>query len=265
MLKYLFLVFILVGCSNEEISKQKEYFETKDEKHLLVKAANLYSLGKKNEALLIYDSILKINNKNLNALREKAIIEAQIGNFNNTEKDLLKVLSINSKDSLVLKNLAYLNFNKKNYKKSFEYLNRIPNEEKSDEDYFICGYIEFINKNYKESLNYYEKIENEKIFNDVVFFESYLDNLKKIKNVKDFSLLKIEKKVINSRLNTIKLSQYYSQFLKRDDLAEKILKNYLTLNRIDDEVVNELIKLYYKNGDKEKVKKASNLISKDYR
>ncbi|MGL5902824.1 MAG: tetratricopeptide repeat protein, partial [Cetobacterium sp.] len=160
MLKYLFLVFILIGCSNKESLKQTEYFETKNEKYLLVKAANLYSLGKKNEALLIYDDILVINSKNLNALREKAIIEAQIGDLNNAEKDLLQILSINPKDSLVLKNLAYLNFNKKTYKKSFEYLNKIPNEDKSDKDYFILGYIEFINKNYKDSLKFYEKIKN---------------------------------------------------------------------------------------------------------
>ncbi|MGL4976702.1 MAG: tetratricopeptide repeat protein, partial [Cetobacterium sp.] len=219
----------------------------------------------KNEALLIYEAILKINNENLDASREKAIIEGQIGDYDSAEKDLLKVLSINPKDSLILKNLAYLNFNKKNYKKSFEYLNKIPTEDKSDKDYFISGYIEFLNKNYKNSIKYYEKIESEEIFNNEVFFESYLENFKKMKEVKISSLLIFETKVINNKKNTIKLSQFYTEFLKRDDLAEKILKNYLTVNNMDNDIVNILIKLYYKNGDKEKVKKASNLISKNYR
>jgi tetratricopeptide (TPR) repeat protein len=262
MFKYLFLIFIFVGCSSNDALRKVNNYETREEKYLLLKGANLYSIGKKSEALLIYEQVLKINNKNIVALREKATIEGQLGDSNKAEKDLLQVLSLYPKDNLTLKNLGYLNFNKKNYKKSVEYLERVPLDSREDQDYFILGYSEFLNGKYKKSLNYYEKIENEAIFNDELFFDSYLKNLEKIKNLKVESLFKIENKIKKSKINTLKLSNFYKEFFKRDDLSERVLKNYLTNNKIDKDILNELIKLYYKNGDKEKVKKASNLISK---
>ena len=70
MWKYLFLVFVLIGCSNSKVVKTTKNLETKNEKYLLLKGANLYSLGKKSEALDIYEEILKINSKNSVALRE---------------------------------------------------------------------------------------------------------------------------------------------------------------------------------------------------
>ncbi|MGL4999989.1 MAG: tetratricopeptide repeat protein [Cetobacterium sp.] len=262
MFKYLFLVFILIGCSNTDTLKVSKKSETKEEKYLLLKGANLYSSGKKSEALLVYEEILKINSKNIVALREKAIVEGQLGNIDKAEKNLLQVLALYPKDNLALKNLAYLNFNKKKYKKSLEYLEQIPLDFRVDQDYFMLGYINFLNKKYKISINYYENIENESIFDNILFFESYLKNLEKVEKLKIESFLTIENKVKNSKSNTLKLSNFYMTSLKRDDLSERVLKNYLTNNNIDKEVINALIKLYYKNGDKEKVKKASNLISK---
>ena len=43
MWKYLFLVFVLIGCSNSEVVKTTKNLETKNEKYLLLKGANLYS------------------------------------------------------------------------------------------------------------------------------------------------------------------------------------------------------------------------------
>ncbi|MGL6065719.1 MAG: tetratricopeptide repeat protein [Cetobacterium sp.] len=262
MLKYLFLVFIFIGCSNTNTQKILKNSETKEEKYLLLKGANLYSSGKKSEALIIYEEILKINNTNVVALREKAIVEGQLGNTNKAEKDLLQVLLLSPKDSLTLKNLGYLNFNKKNYKKAIEYLECLPLDVRNDKDYLILGYSEFSNKKYENSLKYYEKIQDEFIFNNNLFFESYLKNFEKLKKIKIESFLVIEDKIKKNKSNTLKLSDFYTVFLKRDDLSERVLKNYLTNNKIDKEVVNQLIKLYYKNGEKEKAKKASNLISK---
>ena len=241
MYKYLFLVFIFIGCSNRKLVENTTNSGTKDEKYLMLKGANLYSLGKKSEALSTYEEILKINSRNSEALREKAIIEGQFGNKNQAEKDLIEALKLNPKDNLTLKNLVYLNFEKK-------------------KDYFILGYIEFINGNFLNSLKYYEYIEDEEIFNNSLFFDSYLNNLKKIEIFDNDIFFKIENRVKNNKNNTIKLSDFYSVSLKNDELSERVLKNYLTYNKIDRDIVNKLIKLYYKNGDKEKVKKALNLI-----
>ena len=236
MWKYLFLVFVLIGCSNSEVVTTTKNLETKNEKYLLLKGANLYSLGKKSEALEIYEEILKINGKNSVALREKAIIEGQLGNIVQAEKD-----------NLTLKNLGYLNFEKRDYGKSSKYLKSVSKDFMNDQDYFILGYIEFLNGNYLNSLKYYEYVEDDEIFNNSLFFDSYLNNLKRVDSLKKDSYLKIENKIKYNKVNTIKLSNFYSLSLE-------------TYNDIDKEVVEKLINIYYKNGDKVKEKEALNLI-----
>ena len=260
MWKYLFLVFVLIGCSNSEVVKTTKNLETKNEKYLLLKGANLYSLGRKSEALEIYEEILKVNSKNSIALREKAIIEGQLGNIVQAEKDLNNALAINPKDNLTLKNLGYLNFEKRDYSKSSKYLKSVSKDFMNDQDYFILGYIEFLNGNYLNSLKYYEYVEDDEIFNNSLFFDSYLNNLKKIDSLKKDSYLKIENKIKYNKINTIKLSNFYSLSLNKDDYSERVLKNYLTYNDIDKDVVEKLINIYYRNGDKVKEKEALNLI-----
>lgn len=260
MRKYLFLVFVLIGCSSSEVVKTGKNLETKNEKYLLLKGANLYSLGRKGEVLEIYEEILKINSKNSIALREKAIIEGQLGNITQAEQDLTNALLLNPKDYLTLKNLSYLNFEKRNYSKSSKYLKSVPKDFMDDQDYFILGYIEFLNGNYLNSLKYYENIEDDEIFNNSLFFDSYLNNLERIDNLKKDSYLKIEDKIKYSKVNTIKLSNFYSLLLRKDEYSERVLKNYLVYNEIDRDIVEKLISIYYKNGNKIKEKEALNLI-----
>lgn len=260
MRKYLFLVFVLIGCSSSEVVKTGKNLETKNEKYLLLKGANLYSLGRKGEALEVYEEILKINSKNSIALREKAIIEGQLGNIAQAEQDLTNALLLNPKDYLTLKNLSYLNFEKRNYSKSSKYLKSVPKDFMDDQDYFILGYIEFLNGNYLNSLKYYENIEDDEIFNNSLFFDSYLNNLERIDNLKKDSYLKIEDKIKYSKVNTIKLSNFYSLLLRKDEYSERVLKNYLVYNEIDRDIVEKLISIYYKNGNKIKEKEALNLI-----
>lgn len=260
MWKYLFLVFVLIGCSNNTVVETTENLEVKNEKYLLLKGANLYSLGKKNEALKIYEEILKINSKNSVALREKAIIEGQLGNMAQAEKDLNSALILNPKDSLILKNLGYLNFEKKDYIKSSKYLKSVSKDFMNDQDYFILGYIEFLNGNYLNSLKYYEHVEDEEIFNNSLFFDSYLNNLQKVDNLKKDSYLKIENKIKYNKTNTMKLSNFYTLSLEEDGYSERVLKNYLTYNEIDKEIVEKLINIYCKDGDKAREKEALNLI-----
>ncbi|MDX8336241.1 MULTISPECIES: tetratricopeptide repeat protein [Cetobacterium] len=261
MWKYLFLVFILVGCSNNSVIKTTKQTKQKDEKYLLLKGANLYSLNKKSEALKVYQQVLKLNKQNQIALREKAIIEAQLGNINQAEKDLELALKIDSTDNLILKNLAYLNFEKKNYNKSSEYLNRISLDFRNDQDYYILGYIEFINKNYVNSLKYYEYVNSEEIFNKTLFFESYLKNLKQLKITSENSYLKLEDKIKYNKKNTIKLVEYYETNFINTNFSERVLKNYLVYNEVDIDIINKLASIYDKNGNKENYKKVLNLIS----
>ena len=50
-------------------------------------------------------------------------------------------------------------------------------------------------------------------------------------------------KIKYNKVNTIKLSNFYSLSLEKDDYSERVLKNYLTYNDIDKEVVEKLINI----------------------
>lgn len=263
MYKILFFTLILISCSSNNINTKTEKVVKSNEKYLLLKGANLYSNGKKDEALQIYKEILKINSSNIIALREKAIVEAELGNYSNAEKDLEQVLKLSGKDELALKNLGYLNFKKKNYPKSLEYLTSVPEYIKSNQDYAILGYISYLKKDYISSIKYYEKVEDIKIFNDTLFFNSYLENFSNIDNTayKNLSFVKLENKVKYNKNNTIILAKFYSDFLKREDLAENILKSYLLYNELDNDILNNLAQIYKENNQGEKLRRALELIS----
>src|SRR5574344_1136943 len=97
---YIFLLTVLMGCST--VNKVDS-----NEKYLILKGANLSFAGEKSEALKMYEKALEINPKNIMALREKGVIEAQLDNMDIAEIDLKKVLEIDSKDSIALRNLGY--------------------------------------------------------------------------------------------------------------------------------------------------------------
>ncbi|WP_297596460.1 hypothetical protein [uncultured Cetobacterium sp.] len=253
---YLFFMFILIGCSSLEKS------ESSNEKYLVLKGANLYSVGKKSEALKMYEDALKLNPQNLVALREKGIILAQLENLKAGEKNLDLVFKKNPNDIIVLKNLAYICFKKKEYSKSFEYLEKIPNDLKSDQDYLMLAYIQYLNRNYKDSLINYNLIKNDIMYSNSLFFESYLEVLEEeydqVTQVK--ILLLIEEKIVYSQKNTIVLFNFYKNSLKRYELAEKVMKNYLTHNSLNNEILQKLSNLYSDMGKKEESLKTLNLI-----
>lgn len=260
MWRYMIWMIIFVGCSNNQIQISKN-LNIDTEKYLLVKSANLYSNGKKQDALNLYDEILKKDKKNVIALREKGIIEAQLGNYNRAMQDLEKALFLSPKDSMILKNLAYLEFRKKNYNKSFDYMNSVSKELLTDDDYFILGYIEYEKHNYKKTIKIYEQLNDSKILNNKLYLVSYLNSIKFSNSLKNERFLKIEQQIIHNKYNMIYLADFYENYLKNTDFSEKVLKKYLINNDLDADILQKLAKIYYKNGDKTQGDKALKLIS----
>ncbi|MBC2850551.1 hypothetical protein H5J22_03725 [Cetobacterium sp. 8H] len=254
---YLFLMLSLVGCNNLDRS------EKSNEKYLVLKGANLYSSGKKSEALKMYSNALKLNPQNLVALREKGIILAQLGDLKLGQENLEKVLKANPNDTIVLKNLAYISFKKKDYSKSFNYLEKIPTDLKSNQDYLMLGYIFYLKKDYVKSLKKYSLITNNIIYSDSIFFDSYLKVLEDQynKTIQIQILLLVEDKIVYSKTNTLILFEYYKNNLKEYKLAERVMKNYLTYNNLNNEILKKLSKLYDEIGEKEESLKTLNLIS----
>ncbi|MEG2436981.1 MAG: hypothetical protein RSB17_02295 [Cetobacterium sp.] len=237
--------------------------ERSNEKYLVLKGANLYSSGKKSEALKMYTDALKLNPQNLIALREKGIILAQLGDLKLGQKNLEKVLKVNPNDTIVLKNLAYISFKKKDYSKSFNYLEKIPADLKSSQDYLMLGYIFYLKKDYSRSLKNYNLISNNIIYSDAIFFDSYLKVLEVECNkpIQIEVLLLVEDRIIYSKTNTLILFEYYKNNLKEYKLAERVMKNYLTYNNLNNEILEKLSKLYDEIGEKEQSLKTLKLIS----
>lgn len=256
MLKCFLLIFLLVGCSNIEK-------DTKKDNYKLLKALNLYSKGEKSRALYVYQEILKENPKNVTALREAGIINAQLGNLDESERYLNKAYEEDEKDEIVLKNLGLLYFTKGNYKKSLKILNKIPNDLKDSKDYALIGYNLYKEKRYEEALENYSKASEKEILENKIFFLSYTESLKNIKNLEKTNkyMENIEKNIGNNKENTIILATLYDENLKNYKKSEQILKQYLSKNSLDNDILYRLYKLYGKIGEKEKSERVLELIS----
>lgn len=256
MLKYLLLIFLLIGCSNIEKGKENENYE-------LLKALNLYSNGEKSKALYVYQDILKENPKNVTALREAGIINAQLGNLDESEKYLNKAYQLNMRDEVVLKNLGLLYFIKENYSKSLKILNKIPNDLKDSKDYTLIGYNLYKEKRYEKALENYSKASGKELLENKIFFLSYIDSLKNIKNLEKSNKYteNIENNIGNNKENTIILATFYDENLKNYKKSEQILKQYLSKNSLDNDILYRLYKLYVKIGKKEKSERVFKLIS----
>lgn len=256
MLKYLLLIFLLIGCSNIEKNKTTNNYK-------LLKALNLYSKGEKSKALYVYQEILKENPENIIALREAGIINAQLGNLDESERYLNKAYQEDEKDEVVLKNLGLLYFTKENYSKSLKILNKIPNDLKDSKDYTLIGYNLYKEKKYEEAVKNYSKVSGKEIIENKIFFLSYIESLKNIKNSEEISkyMINIENNIGNNKENTIILATFYDENLKNYKKSEQILKQYLSKNALDDDILYRLYKLYAKIGEKEKSKRVFELIS----
>lgn len=269
MIKYLFLLFLMIGCSNNDIQlKNKDMSRDEKKQYFILKGANLYSKGKIDEALENYQMVLKLDSKELIALREIGIIFADKGELETAREYLLKALKRNSSDLYTLRNLGYLEFKEQNIEESFKYLEKIKTNQRESQELFIIGYYYYMKENYKKSLEFYQQIIEESFYSNSLFFDSYLKVIESSKKNQRNLLRQLEFYSIDKKENIIKIAKFYSENLKDRKEAIEVLKRFIGNNYVDKEILQLLEKEYRKikdfnNSDKIKKMLKSKSFSKN--
>lgn len=261
MIKWIIPLFIFFGCSNVDINKYK-----KDDEYSLLKGINLYSQGKNREALTEYEKALKKDPKNILILREIAIIKCQLLEYEKSKVIFLEILKKEPEDIESLRNLSYIFFYEENYKKSIFYLEKIPKDLKTQKDYAILAFSYYKIGKLKRSLLIYKEIKESIIFSSILLTKSYIEVLSENGNKENLflilkSLEKYNPKDVN---NIILISNTYENKLQNYKYAERVLKDFLNRNKINDKILLQLAKLYYKIGKKKECKIVFSMISEDY-
>lgn len=253
MMKYIFLIFLLVSCSNLDTRENEKNYQ-------ILKALNYYSINEKSKALKIYKSILKSDSQNIDIMRECGIITAQLGDIEQSKKYFIKILEIDSTDEIALKNMAFIEFLDKKYEMSERYLKKIPYDQLEEREYIMLGYISYMNKRYSGAVKFYRNSKSKLLFEEEIIFKSYFESLKNTSSKAQiqFELDKASEYSLNKN-STLIIAEFYissNQLLK----AEKILKLYLSRNNLDNDILEKLVEIYKKLGMKEKERNAFKLI-----
>lgn len=259
MLKYLFLILVLGGCSNTEISNDKK-------EHLLLKGINSYSNGDNQKALKYYEEILKKDKNNELVLEEVGIINAKLENYDKARLAFEKVLEIDENNIRVIQNLALLEFKEQNYSRAIKVLKTLPKGKFRNQENYILGYSYYKLKNYNQSFQNFQKIDKKTIVNDDESLKIYLyilsENLNSQEKYKELKELKKEE--IDNRKSILLLSNAFQEEYNDFNSSETILKRYLYKNNLEEEILIELAKLYYRTKNKLEYNKIIKLLSKNY-
>lgn len=263
MKKIFFLLGILLlgGCSGAD-KKEKNLIQ---DDYAFIRGVNFYHKGKKKEALKEYEQIYKNNSKNLMVMKEMAVVNCELGNREAAIYYLEEAYKIAPNDESVLKNLASIYYKDKQFERAEKYLNMFPKNSKDNIILKLRGYIAYENNDYKKSYNYLKEVQEERY--DARLYHTLKNNLMKLnKKEKLYFLLnekyedyKNEKNYIILYCNT--LSNIFSEY----NLAAKILIRYISEYGGDDELFFILSKLYFENGEEEKAFNSFKLISDNYK
>ncbi|MGL4392044.1 MAG: tetratricopeptide repeat protein, partial [Fusobacteriaceae bacterium] len=215
-----------------------------NEKYTLLRGMNLSQEGKYLEAIRELNLARARNPENIMVLRELAFVYGNIGEIKNSTKIYEEILKIDAKDSVAIKNLAYIYYIEKNIELAENFLEKLPEKE---DDYFttkLKGLIFAQQNNNEQAYNYLSSSNNMNDNYDEELFTEYLkvmlkldrkdegykfldDKARTFYGDKSFVLLYSKSLTIN--FNEIKKS-------------EKIIKKYLAEKGSDDEVIIMLAK-----------------------
>lgn len=240
----IFFALFITGCSS---------INNKKEKYYLLKGMNYAREGKYTKSIKEYEKILDDNPKNLYALKEQAKAYTALKEYDKSISNYKKVLNIEKYDPESLKGISYSYYLNKDYSKAFKYLKKVPQDELDIDSKMLKALV--LSKN-----NYTEKaiFEFEEAFSQIdTFNKEYskiylrlLNNEKKIEKMRIFLEEEREKyfdveNFIIFYVESIKI--YFEEF----DLAEEILKRYISNYGGSDELYITLAKTIY-DGQKRK-------------
>ena len=263
MKKIFFLLGILLlgGCSGAD-KKEKNLIQ---DDYTFIKGVNLYHKGKKKEALKEYEEIYKNNSKNLMVMKEMAIVNCELGNKEAAIYYLEKAYEIAPNDESVIKNLANVYYRDKQFERAEKYLNMFPKNSNDNDILKLRGYIAYEKSDYEKSYNYLKEVQEEKY--DMRLYHTIKNNLIKL-NKKEILYSLLNKKYENyknERDYVILYCNSLSTVFSEKDSAAKILIRYISEYGGDDELFLILSTLYLENGEKEKALNSFKLISDSYK
>lgn len=263
MKKIFFLLGILLlgGCSGAD-KKEKNLIQ---DDYTFIKGVNLYHKGKKKEALKEYEQIYKNNSKNLMVMKEMAIVNCELGNKETAIYYLEKAYEIAPNDESVIKNLANVYYRDKQFERAEKYLNMFPKNSNDNDILKLRGYIAYEKSDYEKSYNYLKEVQEEKY--DMRLYHTIKNNLIKL-NKKEILYSLFNKKYENyknERDYVILYCNSLSTVFNEKDSSAKILIRYISEYGGDDELFLILSTLYLENGEEEKAFNSFKLISDSYK
>ncbi|BBA51929.1 lipopolysaccharide assembly protein LapB [uncultured Fusobacterium sp.] len=263
MKKIFFLLGILLlgGCSGAD-KKEKNLIQ---DDYTFIKGVNLYHKGKKKEALKEYEQIYKNNSKNLMVMKEMAIVNCELGNKETAIYYLEKAYEIAPNDESVIKNLANVYYRDKQFERAEKYLNMFPKNSNDNDILKLRGYIAYEKSDYEKSYNYLKEVQEEKY--DMRLYHTIKNNLIKL-NKKEILYSLLNKKYENyknERDYVILYCNSLSTVFNEKNLSAKILIRYISEYGGDDELFLILSTLYLENGEEEKAFNSFKLISDNYK
>lgn len=263
MKKIFFLLGILLlgGCSGAD-KKEKNLIQ---DDYAFIRGVNFYHKGKKKEALKEYEQIYKNNSKNLMVMKEMAIVNCELGNKEAAIYYLEKAYEIAPNDESVIKNLANVYYRDKQFERAEKYLNMFPKNSNDNDILKLRGYIAYEKSDYEKSYNYLKEVQEEKY--DMRLYHTIKNNLIKL-NKKETLYSLLNKKYgnyKNERDYVILYCNSLSTVFSEKDSAAKILIRYISEYGGDDELFLILSTLYLENGEKEKALNSFKLISDSYK
>ena len=120
------LILSLIFCVGCSNSNSKE------EKYSFIRGINLYQKGKKKDALKEYKKAYEINSKNIVVIKEIAFLSYELGDVNSAIEFYEKAYKLDSRDKDVIKNLVSLYYSQGDLEKSRKYLAEISDINDSD-------------------------------------------------------------------------------------------------------------------------------------
>ena len=113
------LILSLIFCVGCSNSNSKE------EKYSFIRGINLYQKGKKKDALKEYKKAYEINSKNIVVIKEIAFLSYELGDVNSAIDFYEEAYKLDPSVKDVVKNLVNLYYSKGDLEKSREYLEKI--------------------------------------------------------------------------------------------------------------------------------------------
>lgn len=251
LLIFLGVSIFLVGCSNVKTNKEMEYS--------LLRGVNYSQQKEYEKAMTEYQKAYSLDSNNIILLKELGYCYYQFGDYKRAEEFWLKGLKQVPKDDSIIKNLATLYYEEKNYSKALEITKSSYNP--NDEYYLKLKALMSYESDRNQAYDLFRKLDIKSFDKDTAI--KYMELLKILEKKDElyyfmknsYPFFKDEKEYI------IDYTQNLVTVFSQDREAQNILLEYIVRNGNDNKIFLQLSSIYLKNGEKKKAEDIYKLMS----